>query len=247
MKTNQITAFGSRAAKLFSITALSIAMALSSCKKDSTAGNAVTEDEAAEVMVQAVDPASGGLALQTTAATTIALTNSSSAKCGVAKDSTITGTGSTATRTYSYNLSWHRLLTCGVGSIPSKLDFTFTGGSTYSGPRMSSDDNSTGAFTVTGLELGSSEYVVNQTYTRKGTQQSKVRKNRSFSSTVNIITTDVKVSKATQQITSGTGTVKVTGTASTGETFSYSATITFLGSKKANIVFASGTTYAVSW
>lgn len=247
MKTSQITLYGGSIAKLFTITALAFAMALSSCKKDSAAGNAVTEEEAAEVMVQAVDPASGGLALQTTAAATITVTNSGSAKCGVAKDSTITGSGSTAARAYSYNLSWHRLLTCSVGSIPSKLDFTFTGSSTYSGPRMSSDDNSTGAFTVTGLELSSSEYVVNQTYTRNGTQQSKVRNNRSFSSTVNIITTDVKVSKDNQQITSGTGTVKVTGTASTGETFSYSATITFLGGKKANIVFASGATYAVSW
>ena len=247
MKTNQIKAYSSRAAKMLLLPALGFTIMFSACKKDSATTAAVTEDEAAEVMVQSIDPASGGLALQTTAATTITVTNSSSVKCGVAKDSTINGSGSTATRSYTYNLNWHRLLTCGVGSIPSKLDFTFTGSSTYSGPRMSSNDNSTGAFTVTGLELSSSEYIVNQTYTRNGTQQSKVGKNRSFTSTVNVATTNVKISKAIQQITSGTGTIAVTGTASTGESFSFNGTITFLGGKKATIILSSGTTYNVQW
>jgi hypothetical protein len=135
MKTNQITAYGSSAIKTLLTASLGLTMIFSSCKKDGTTTAAVTEDEAAEVMVQAMDPASGGLALQTTAATTIAPTSSGSAKCGVAKDSIISGSGGTATRSYTYNLNWHRLLTCGVGSIPSKLDFTFTGSSTYSAPK----------------------------------------------------------------------------------------------------------------
>jgi hypothetical protein len=247
MKTNQITAYGSRAVKMLLIPILGLTMIFSACKKDATTTAAVTEDEAAEVMVQAIDPASGGLALQTTAATTITLTNSGSSKCGITKDSTINGSGGTAARSYTYNLNWHRLLTCGTGSIPSKLDFSFAGGSTYTGPRMSSDDSSTGAFTVTGLELASSEYVVSQTYTRNGTQQSKVRNNRTFTSTVNITTTNVKVNKVSQQITSGAGTVAVSGTASTGQSFSFNGTITFLGSKKATIVLSTGTTYNVQW
>ena len=247
MKTNQITAYRSSAIKMLLIPALGLTLIFSSCKKDGTTTAAVTADEAAEVMVQSIDPASGGLALQTTASTTITLTNSSSVKCGVAKDSTISGSGGTATRSYTYNLNWHRLLTCGAGNLPSKLDFTFTGGSTYSGPKMSSDDNSTGAFSVTGLELASPEYIVNQTYTRNGTQQSKVRNNRSFTSTVNVATTNVKVNKVSQQITSGTGTIAITGTASTGEAFSFTGTITFLGSKKATIVLSTGATYQIQW
>ncbi|OOQ62002.1 hypothetical protein [Mucilaginibacter pedocola] len=247
MKTKTITAYGTRVIKSMLVPALGLALTVSSCKKDSTTTAAVTEDEAAEIMVQSIDPASGGLALQTTAATTITVTSSGSSKCGIAKDSTITGSGGTSTRSYTYNLNWHRLLTCGTGSIPSKLDFSFTGASTYVAPRMSSNDNSTGAFTVTGLELASSEYIVNQTYTRNGTQQSKVRNNRNFTSTVNITTTNVKVSKVSQQITSGTGTIAVTGTASTGESFSFSGTITFLGGQKATIVLSTGTTFNVQW
>lgn len=232
--------------KMLLLPALSFTLIFSSCKKDSATSDSISEEEVAEIMVQTVDPASGGLALQTTSSVTVAITNTGSAQCGVRKDSTLAGSINTTARSFTYNFAWSRLLTCN-GPSPSKMDITFGGTTTYSGPRMSSNDNASGTFVVTGLSPGIPELSFDQTYIRTGTQQSKIGKQRTFTSTVNVTTTNVKVSKATQMITSGAGVIAIAGKASTGENFSYTGAITFLGGQKALIVLSTGATFNIQW
>ncbi|MEO6149056.1 MAG: hypothetical protein ABIN95_13030, partial [Mucilaginibacter sp.] len=89
--------------------------------------------------------------------------------------------------------------------------------------------------------------TMSQTYTRNGTQQSKVRKTRNFTTTTTITTSNLTVDKATRKILSGTASVKVEGTASTGGSFSRNGTITFLGDGKAQLEISGSSSYTIQW
>jgi hypothetical protein len=55
------------------------------------------------------------------------------------------------------------------------------------------------------------------------------------------------VDKTTLKIVSGSAAVKVTGSSSSGKSFSFAGTLTFLGSNKATLVLNSGASYAIQW
>ena len=241
MKTNQIIP------KIICVTliATGITFGTSSCKKDSTSTATVTEADAAELTTDAISPETGGMTAQLSSSVTIEKTVTLS--CGVQKDSTITKSSTTgASPSYSYNLSWNYLLTCN-GVIPNQLAFNFTGTGNYDGPRLSSNDKSDGSFTLTGLPATSSQYVFASTYTRTGTTTSKIARQYTFTSNIKITSSNIIVDKATQQILSGTASVVITAISSSGKTFNFNGTITFLGGKKASVVLNSGTTYTIQW
>lgn len=218
-----------------------------SCKKDNNDDAAsISEDEAVEVMTQGISAESGGLAEQTTSAAKVA-GESARISCGQTIDTTYTGQNLPgAVVTYNYSVHINRQLTCNQG-IPQQFSFNLEGQSAYSAPRMSSDDNTTAGFVIGGLQPGSSVYTFNQQYERNGTQQSKVRNQRSFSSKLVITSTDVLVNKSTLKIISGTATVQFTGTVTGGKTVNYSATLTFLGDRKGLLTLGNGNTYNVQW
>lgn len=246
MKTNFSTG---RILKLAAIPAICIASLIYSCKKDATSSSTnstVTAADAGQVMVDAVSPTTGGVVLQTNYSVSVAVTNVNPVDCGVKKDTTITSSQSNNGNSYNYSLNWGRMLSCN-GSIPSAFDFTFSGTSSYSIPQMSSDDNSQGTFSMTGLQPTSSQITINETYARNGSQQSKVNQQRSFTSKTTVSVTNLVINKSTQAIVSGSGTITVTGNSSTGGSFSYNGTITFNGNNKATIAVSGGSTYTVQW
>jgi hypothetical protein len=112
---------------------------------------------------------------------------------------------------------------------------------------MSSDDKSTGTFTISDFGSASTSYTYNSSYTREGSQVSKVRYKRHFTSKTIITSTNIKVDKATKKILSGEATATISGGASTGESFSYSGTITFNGDQKATLKFQNGSSYSINW
>ena len=233
---------------LFSLMiAAGLGLAISSCKKDaSTQTDAtVTEADAAELATNAVVPANGGLALQINSSVTLYKTVT--LQCGVEKDSSITRSSvSGANPSYSYALSWNYLLNCS-GAVPSQLSFNFTGSSKYDGPRMSSDDKSTGGFVLAGLAPTSSPYVLNTTYNRTGGQTSKIGRQYAFNSNLTIKSSDITVDKNSLKILSGTGTVAINGTSSSGKSFNFNGTLTFNGDNKATLILNSGASYIIQW
>jgi hypothetical protein len=179
--------------------------------------------------------------------TSVTIMTSESLSCGTESDTSISGHNAEgAAVTYNYALSWGSLLTCS-NMVPTQYQFNFSGKYSYDAPRISSDDSSMAQFTITGLEPASSQYIFNQTYTRDGSQVSKVRNKRSFSSKISIVSSNIVVDKSTQQIVSGTASVSISGAGSDGRSFSYSGTITFLGNKQATLVLGNGNTYTIQW
>ncbi len=225
-----------------------LSLGLNSCKKESASGSTavtVTEADAAELTTDAVSPTTGGFASQVNSSVTIYKTVTLS--CGEKKDSTIAKTSASGvTPAYSYSLSWDYTLTC-AGIVPSQLTFNFTGAHTYDGPRMSSDGNSSGNFILTNLQPASSTYGLSSTFTHTGTQTSKIARKYTFTSNLNITSSNILVNKTTLKIVSGTAAVKVTGSSSSGKSFNFAGTITFLGSNKASLVLNSGDSYAIQW
>lgn len=219
----------------------------SSCKKDSanTTDATVTEADAAELTTAAVSPETGGMTAQLSSSITI--NNTVTLSCGVTKDSTIVKSSAAgASPSYSYNLNWNYLLTCN-GIFPSQLAFNFSGTGVYDGPRISSNDKSAGSFVLTGLQGSASQYSFTSTYTRTGTTTSKIARQYTFTSNIKITSSNIVVNKSTQQIVSGTAAVTITATSTSGKTFNFNGTITFLGGQKASVVLNSGTAYTIQW
>jgi hypothetical protein len=244
MKTPILKFLHSTAAKgLLAVTIITL-VSVTACKKsaDTTAAT-VTEADATELTTDAIVPTTGGMTIQASSSVNIYAAASTKLACGVSKDTTITGASvAGAVPSYNYSLSWNYKLNCDV--IPTTFTFNFTGSSNYSGLLLTSNDSSTGTFVVS-TTLAAANYTVNTSYERKGTQTSKVGQQKSFTSGLKITSTNVLISKTTNEIVSGTGTVSLTGVTTGGKSFSFGGTITFLGNKKATVLFNSGVSHSI--
>jgi hypothetical protein len=218
---------------------------LFSCKKqtDAVADTSMTEEEAAEVITASVSGNAQGFATQT--AEINARANTYGATCGYSKDSAISKVNTTGTYTWNYNFNWHWDVVC-TAAVPNKMNANYKMKGTYDTPRMSSNDSATAMLTVGNLVVGT-QYIFNGTYSRDGSQVSKIRNKNSFTSKVVMNLNNLLVSKATGQIASGNASVTITGNTSTGNTFSYTGTITFNGASSATITLGNGNVYNISW
>jgi hypothetical protein len=87
--------------------------------------------------------------------------------------------------------------------------------------------------------------MINGSYTREGTQESKIGNMRSFESLTNLALNELAISKTTQTVVSGNGTFLMTGTGSEGGTFSVEGSIVFNGDGTATVT-VNGNTYTIT-
>ena len=236
---------------------MALALSVTSCSKedDSTDGteSSITEEEAAEAIAMSVSPESGGMIEQTNQAIyTFEDDNSASSKaedyeCGVEYGSSYNISGQSANVTYSASLAWNWIVDCGTGIIPSAADFDLTGTSSYDGPRISSDASTTATINIQNLEDEQSSYIVNETFSIAGSQESYIRNENAFTSTIDLSTTDLTVLKSNYNIASGTISVSFHGVASNGNSYDYSGTLVFTGNQTATLTMGSGNTYELAW
>jgi len=233
---------------LAAIIAVSIAVNISSCKKNSvvtktvdTTGT-VTEADVAQFTADAVSPSSGGMADQLSSSTIIYATNALS--CGVQKDSTIIkASAAGAVPAYDYTFSWTYMLNCS-GLIQNNITFNYTGIGSYNGTRLSAIDTANAQIVLTGAQ---SSYLLTFDYTRTGIVTNKLVRQYTFTTTLNIQSADVTIDKTTHEITSGIATVAIVSTSTSGKKFNFGGKLTFLGNKKGSLVLNSGATYAIQW
>jgi len=225
-----------------------IAFGISSCKKDSTSSNnslastTVTEADAAQFTSDAVSPSTDGFGDQLSR--TASLYTTIPLSCGAKKDTTyIKASAKGVTPSYADTLVWNLALNCS-GSIPSNVTLSFAGKGVYSGQYMSAQDTSAAQFVLTGSSSG---YLLTANYTRVGVAISKIAKQYTFSTTLNIQSTNIVVDKTTQQIVSGTAVVTIVATSTSGKSFNFNGTVTFLGNKTASLKLNSGKVYPISW
>ncbi|MES2426883.1 MAG: hypothetical protein V4560_07900 [Bacteroidota bacterium] len=240
-----------KALKLTLIVPVLLFLAIS-CKKsaNTTTSPTVTSDEAADMAASAVASNSFGLASVTenvginaqtlsvgsTGGQTVNAigTNTVHQACGTTLADSITNSGSSSSVTFSYFFKYLRTLNCNANSQPDNLVNTITFKGSFDGPRITSADAGSSSVTIAGLTTNATNFVINGTYTRKGSFTSKVGSKATGSSLVDIKATNILLSKPSRAILSGSATITVSGTAGTS-TFSYSGTIVFNGNNQATL------------
>jgi hypothetical protein len=225
-----------------------LALSLNACKKDSNntpanTADSVSEADAVEMTTDAVASGTGGMTAQVSSS--VSLYKTVTINCGETKDTSIAASSlSGITPSYSISFSWSYVLNCS-GGAPNNLVFNFNGNSNYTGAKMILSGTTKGTFTLSGLPSTASDYTLNYSYTRGGSLTSMIGQQHHYTSSVVITGNNITIDKTTGLIVSGTGTVNIMGTSSSGSSFSFQGSITFNGGNTASLVLNSGTKYTI--
>ncbi|MCH2046445.1 MAG: hypothetical protein MK212_20185 [Saprospiraceae bacterium] len=226
-------------------TALVFATLLTSCKDDDTL-NGITEEEAVEIVGSSMESSTGGM-VESIEDYSEELVNdiAQNGICNQTYQDTIPFTYNGVRVQANYTFTWLYTIVCNNLSIPTNVSFDATSSGTYTSNRINSNDNSSLAMDVSGLELLTPELNFAGTYNRRGSQDITFNSNnRSIESDFNITLTDVKVNKTTFKITSGSGSFTLSGTSGSGA-FNHAGTIIFNGNSSATLTI-NGNNYTIS-
>lgn len=229
-------AFQKNGHPFFSLLALLTAVALftTSCDKEPEEPQTVlSEEEIVAVVEGAMLADTDGLAAKSEDAAYVADQYTvkdalGGGPCGQTQDSTISRNYSDPRITASYNATLTWILNCTTASIPQSLDFDWTAQGAYETTRMISDDHANGDLLLENIVTGVN-YVVNGTYTREGSQTSKVHAMNTFTSDLQVNLDDLNLDKGTHRIVSGTASFTLSGNGTAGRSFSYEGTLVFNG------------------
>ena len=233
-----------------------------SCKKDnsaSTNSSSVTTDQVADIAAGSLAENSEGLAsvtddiavnAQTVSSTSNLTINSQGTssvhqECGTTRTDSVTRSLTIDSVTLDYFFKYTHTLNCNTSSQPDNIANVLTYHGDFNGPRLTSTNSGSATVTIAGLTQGATSFVVNGEYKRAGSFQSKVGNKASGNSNVDITVTNLTITKSTRKITSGNGTIAITGTGPKGVTFSYTGTIVFNGDGTATLTINS-TAYSIN-
>lgn len=224
------------------------------CNGDSPSTK-VSEDEAAQVVANAFSASSGGLALQTRKASEFA---SEYDLTGIGKstmkihdepifDTTIVIENQQGARvTYKYTVDYqYQFVLESLVPLKGSVIAKYTVDGNYEGPVISSDDNAEANLTITGIEPSITDFTVNGTYTRNGSQTSKIGDKNSFTSLLSSTLSELKIDKTTHLITTGEGSITFSGSTTNGLAFNFNAKIVFNGKRKATLTL-NGKDYTIN-
>jgi len=130
-------------------------------------------------------------------------------------------------------------------SVPDNLTGSLTYSGSFSGPRLSSTNSGSATFVVAGLSPNATNFVINGEYKRSGTFQSKTDTTNRGSYSVDIVVTNLKLTKPGRTIASGTATISITGDVAKKGSFSYAGTLVFNADGTATLTL-SGKVYIIN-
>ena len=244
-----------------SMIALLLLLGVYACKKDSSTAStdAVTTDQAADLAAGSLASNSNGLASITddisSNASAVTAANSGLAidaagtnptvkqECGTTLSDSSSNQGSADSVTWSYFRKYSHTLNCNVSSKPDNIINRLTFSGNYSGPNVTSSDSGTANVTIGDLEPDSTHFLVNGEYKRSGSFTSKIGNKVSGSKSVDIVVTNLTLSKPARKITGGTATINISVTVPKG-TFTYTGNLVFNGDGSA-VLTINGTSYTI--
>ncbi len=230
------------------ILGMSLLVAGTSCQKnDDDKPSAITDEEAAAIVEGALLANTEGLAREAFDAAVVTEQSlektTTNLECGETRDTSISRTWNVTNFSAAYTGTWSWTLNCNAQNLPSSLVYIRTASGQYETPRVKSDDSASSQWTVSSLTSGLF-YILNGSYTRQGSQMSKIGDQNTFTSNVVFAVTDLKVSKLTKLINSGLSTFTITGQSTTGASFTVVGSVEFLGDGGA-IITINGQTWEV--
>lgn len=236
-------AFQKNTQNLFGLFILLMAFGLfaTSCNKETEEPQDIlNEEEIVAVVEGAMLADTDGLAAQSEDAVYIAEQYTvkdalGGGPCGETQDSTVSYNYADPRITAAYTSTFIWTLNCNNASIPQSLDFDRTAEGNYETARMISDDSAAGDWLVENIVTGAN-YVINGTYSRQGSQTSKVRNLNVFTSSLQVGLDDLNLDKGTRRIVSGIASFTLTGSGTGGRSFSYEGDLVFNGNGSVTIL-----------
>lgn len=150
-------------------------------------------------------------------------------------------------RSWTILTDWSWTLNCDQQNNSISFNLNGNGSLEFEGPNLSKDISRTHQFIITGIEPSSTEWIYNADHTREGFIQSNVGNQNSMNTILTYGSTDIVVSKANQQILSGTFEISFSATLPNGNIVTRGATLVFNGNQNANVVLDNGFTFNISW
>jgi len=169
------------------------------------------------------------------------------ANCNQTISQNFSNSNTVGNRSWTITSNWSWTLNCDVQNNSISWDLDGNGTLDFDGPNLSKDMNRTHDFNITGIEPSSSEWTYNASHNRTGVIQSNVGNQNSMTTDLTYGSTDIIVSKATQQIISGTFDLNFTATLANGNVINKGATVVFNGNQTATVTLNNGTNFDVSW
>lgn len=248
--------------KTFLVLSLS-SFVMSSCSDDDSSSieSSVSDEEVQEILKSSlVDEGGIVVDLQTTAASlnnntagrsneqnaTMAM-DLSAVNCNQTVSNSFENSNTVGPRSWSVQTNWTWTLNCDAQNNNVSFDAEANGSLEFDGPNLSKDMLRTHEFFITGIEPSSTEWVYNANHTRDGFIQSNVGNQNSMNTLLIYGSTDIVVSKSTQQIVSGTFDVDFSATLPNGNIVTRGATVVFNGNQTATITLDNGVSFDVSW
>lgn len=223
--------------------ALAAVILLAACSDDDE--QVIPEIEAAEVILTAVTPRSGGVVEQVRSSAFIA--NELSPFCSFSVDTTFIRQRFNANFVHEYEVQLTALPICISGNSADTVVVNFISEGYTENRKLRSVDVSDGDLHVTQFDQALPFFLVNGTIIRPGSQQMKVRRSNAFTSTITFTLRDVFINKSDFEVAGGRIDVRLTGAKGSEGNFSYSGILTFGASKNATLVLDSGQHYPLTW
>lgn len=225
------------------------AATVSSCERDEDElpTTSISDEEILEIVSGATTSSTEGLTAEAlemaVVADEIVAQEQQLASCGETVDSSFTKVIDLERITGEYTNYLYWGFTCNDLQLPVSIFFGQDATGNYETERWLSDDSASSEWTIGNLLTGSN-YVFDGNYERSGTQQSKVREMRSFTSTTTIDIENLNITKGEPEIVSGVADFTLTGTVNGETSFNHEGTIVFLGNGQANVII-NGNTYTI--
>ncbi|WP_053971412.1 hypothetical protein [Mangrovimonas sp. ST2L15] len=223
-----------------------------SCNKDDEDTNTqtITEEEAVDAIESSLAKETNGISQTVETAVMKAdeegmFNEAADVACGETYNDAYSEDYTATNYSYSYDVSRTFLMICDANAHPDVMNYSLNFSGAYETPRMSSDDESSLEWTMTGLSPSNSVVELNGAYVREGSQISKVRNMNQFQSTLTITIQNLAANKYSYEILSGTAAVTFVGISSTGNQYSYNGSLTFNGDGTATLVI-NGNTYIIN-
>jgi hypothetical protein len=168
------------------------------------------------------------------------------AGCGTTQADTISRQSPAgSSTTYTYNSKYNYTVNCGSNNKPDSLLSSLIYSGSNSTSSMSSSNSGSSIFKVAGLDSAATSFVVNGEYKSSGSFASKTDTASHGNNNIDIVITSLTITKASRSITSGTGTISVTGDTPKSGSFSYTGTLVFNGNNVATLTL-NGKTYKIN-
>jgi len=209
--------------------------------------SALTDEEGLIDDIDLISSSLAGNSRQPTEFTEFSSMDLSAVNCNQTVSNTYENSNTVGNRSWTVISNWSWTLNCDIASQSASFDLTGNGSLDFDGPNLSKDMTRTHDFNITGLGPASNVWTYNATHNRSGFTQFNGPNQNSFDTNLDFGSTDLLISKTTEEIISGTFTVDFTAIFSNGNAFNRGATIVFTGNQTATVTLNNGYTFDMSW